>query len=133
MDDKLVAIEEWKQRYDSYRHYRTNYLTVLSAGATAALFLLSYVFSAKIEKYPKLILLALVFLISIALIIAHYIARPNIRRLGDRIELLEKHLEMQPFRTTQMLQSALVVSHIFCWLVAIIILGLLLGVSRGSL
>ena len=133
MDDKLIMIEEWKQRYDSYRQYRTNYLTVLSAGTTAALFLLSYVFSARIDRYPKLILLSLVSLISVCLVIAHYIARPNIRRLGDRIELLEKELEMQPFRTTLMLQSALVVSHVYCWLVTIIILALLCEVARGNL
>ena len=109
--DNAIMLHEWEQRYQSYRDYRAQYLTVLSISATAYLLGITLALSLDLTVGLKAIVLSLIVMGLIVLAIAHVIAGIAIGRLGVRLSLLEDALGMRPFDTVGTLRVSLRVSQ----------------------
>ena len=100
-------LEEWKERYASYREYRSQYLTVLSVTATGWLIGFGFAFKETETIFPRIIILTFMLLVMGVLAYAHLIARAEIKRLGIRLDELEQEIGIKEFRTTSLLERAL--------------------------
>lgn len=109
--DNAIMLHEWEQRYQSYRDYRAQYLTVLSISATAYLLGITLALSLDLTVGLKAIVLSLMVMGLIVLAIAHVIAGIAIGWLGVRLSLLEDALGMRPFDTVGTLRVSLRVSQ----------------------
>jgi len=123
---KKMLLEEWKERYISYRAYRGQYLTVLSITATGWLVGFVFAFREVNGHASRFAILSIMLSALVMLIYAHWIARNEIQRLGDRIDDLEKRLGMNQFRTTRLLERALKGSTIASIFAFVITLGFLI-------
>ncbi len=116
MDDKDLLVKEWEVRYKSYRQYRGQYMAVLSIGLTLWLLTVVYTSIRIANDFHRLIILFILCIIGIVIIMAHYIALSSIKKLGERIEVLESKIGIEPFRTTKLLNIALRILLFGSWL-----------------
>lgn len=117
------ALEEWKERYESYRQYFRLYFTTLSIVVTGWLVGFAFAMSGDTPHFGRLIILGVLSLMFLVLLIAHVIARQAVSALGQRLQKLEMTLKFDEFYTTRPLESALNVTLSFT------ILGLVITVA----
>lgn len=106
----MIYLEEWKERYASYRGYRNNYITVMSISATVWLIALGHVLKVETSFTASRSILSLMVIELIGLATAHVIAFLEIHKLGKRMGFLQQELGMEKYSTTQLLERALVVT-----------------------
>ena len=114
--NETLLLEEWKERYASYRAYRTQYLNFLSF--TVATYAIVFTLAIKTDsntKTARLLVAALLLILVGGMVAAHKIGRRVIEDLGDRIAWLEESLTMASYRTTGMLEKSLVAGLIACY------------------
>jgi len=131
MDDKELLLKEWEVRYKNYRQYRGQYVAVLSIGLTLWLLTVGYISIRITNNLHKLAILFILCIIGLAIILAHYVALTSIRKLGERIEVLESKIGIEPFRTTRLLDIALKVTLTGSWLAEIATIILLFFIILG--
>lgn len=124
--DKTILLEEWKERYASYRQYRAQYLTVLSVAVTGWLIGMGLSLKDENDGLSRSIILIFILILTSCIIAAHWIARKEVTRLGERISLLEKNLNMGDFHTTRLLEMSMLVSTIGSIIIFIITLSFLI-------
>lgn len=125
MDDKDLLLKEWEVRYKSYHQYRGQYVAVLSIGLTLWVLTIVYTSIRVANSFHRLMILFILCIIGIAIILAHHIALSSIKKLGERIEVLENKIGIEPFRTTRLLDIALRISLSGSWLAEFITIALL--------
>ena len=125
------VLEEWKARYESYRAYRAQYLTTLSLAATAWLVGLGFALGKDMVPFGRILLLGLLAGASSALIIAHFLARTAIIRLGRRLRHLESELGFSDFDTVWLLRTALAVTLTLSFVGLLASILMLLAISIG--
>ena len=128
MDDKQLLLEEWKERYASYRAYRTQYLSFLSFAAATYVIALALGLDPQKGAQVRFVVVTLLLILVVCMIFAHVIARSVIRELGDRMERLERQLGISAFRTTRMLERSLVVGFASCMLALCLTIGILIAI-----
>lgn len=102
-----ILLREWEQRYETYRGYCNNYLTVLSISAGAYILAFTWALGKDTSLEARLaIFISLLFLL-IGLIRSHQIAIRSIGQLRSRLRTLEKALKMEEYHTADLLEIAL--------------------------
>jgi hypothetical protein len=124
MDDKDLLLKEWAVRYQSYHQYRGQYVVVLSIGLTLWVLTVVYTSIRIANSFHKLVILFILCIIGIVIILAHHVALSSIKKLGERIEVLESKVGIEPFRTTRLLDIALRISLSGSWLTEFITIAL---------
>ena len=114
-----VLLAEWKERCESYRQYRTQYLTVHTLAATAYLIGLSIALSGQISMPARLGLLLMLAILIIGLLRAHVIAGQEVENLTARINDLESQLDIVEFDSGFVLRNALRVTVRIAWIVLV--------------
>lgn len=122
MDKEEIMIREWEQRYESYRQYRAQYITVTSFVVPGVVLGIGISRSDGFNLAAQLVVLVTVCMVVICYIAAHIIAFPAIKNLGKCLKKLEKDLGMSDFHTTESLQRSLWVSFAGSIITVIIIL-----------
>lgn len=119
---KELLLREWEQRYESYRSFRAQYLTILSITASGYIVGLAVALGEKFPTKYRPVVLVGAGLLLIASIAGHVIGISLIRKLGDRIDTLEESLRIRAFRTTRPLEIGL------CWSLAIVAVTLIMTI-----
>lgn len=123
MDKEIeIQLREWEQRYESYRAYRSQYLTALSICASGYIIGISLVTGLDIPGTVRTVVFAVMLVGLILLGIAHMIALKATRILGERMAELQHTLGMTPFDSTWLLRSSLRVSLVGTGVLTIITL-----------
>ncbi len=125
MDDKDLLLKEWEVRYKSYHQYRGQYVAVLSIGLTLWVLTIVYTSIRVANSFHRLMILFILCIIGIVIILAHHVALSSIKKLGERIEVLESKVGIESFRTTRLLDIALRISLSGSWLAEFITIALL--------
>ena len=112
VDQDQKRLEEWKERYASYRQYRTHYLATVTVIGTAWVLGLVLAMQRGTAWHVKVLTCFLVTVVVAGFYAAHVIFRPAIRELGERIKQLEGQLELGEFDTTRPLETLLLVSQV---------------------
>lgn len=105
-----ILMREWERRYESYREYRNQYLTVLSICASGYVVGMSLAAGLNIPAIIRAIIFGVTLLGLILLGIAHFIALKAVDVLGERMSELQAALGMRPFNNVWLLKTALRVS-----------------------
>jgi hypothetical protein len=102
-----LRLKEWELRYQSYRSYRGNYLTILSITVSGWVVGVAVALGDTFPDAYRPVVLAGATLILCACVVGHVIGIRAIRSLGQRVDDLEKELGVHTFRTTWPLEAGL--------------------------
>jgi hypothetical protein len=104
MDTGEKLLEEWKQRYESYRQLRNQYLMTGSIVLTACVIVSGITVSRPDARLA--IKLSICFILGY-FVIAHIVAMKTVNALRTRLRSLEDALGYEPYDTTWALRIAL--------------------------
>lgn len=122
LTDRDILLKQWEQRYESYRSIRGQYLLSISITFTIWVLGISFALRNNISDGYRPYLLGFFTILMLIYFAAQLFTRKEVRLLGDRIAVLEKSLGMQEYRTTGMMERAVlytIVAVCFAFLLSV--------------
>ena len=104
--DHTIRLKEWELRHQSYISYRGQYLTMLSITASTWFVGLIVALGDRLSEIHRPAVMGCTAIILGGCIVGHINLIKAIRSLGQRLDDLERELDVHTFRTTWPLESA---------------------------